>query len=104
MPVRNLGALPPGSLKRHAPDHFSFRHQNRDPLKYLGRRRLKQLLAEAAQQVSPKGKQVPAKSSRGKRSQRSHNESIEKIKAQVKDLLGDMDSDERFNLLSDLDY
>jgi hypothetical protein len=33
-------------LERNAPEHFSFRNQNHDPWKHLGKRRLKQLVAD----------------------------------------------------------
>jgi hypothetical protein len=47
-------------LERNVPEHFSFRKQNADPAKHLGKRRLKQLVAEILfEYLSDAQKNVP---------------------------------------------
>ncbi|MEX2139406.1 MAG: hypothetical protein WD894_09100 [Pirellulales bacterium] len=101
-------------LERNAPDHFSLRPQNRDSakqlltqmplIKLLGKRRFKQLLADAVQEVHSHASQTPNPSAPARPPQRSSKPTIEEIESQLQLLLEGMDFHERFDLLCRLDY
>jgi hypothetical protein len=97
-------------LERNAPDHFSLRQQYTDPvqrmLKHMGKRRFKQLLAEAVeQQAGQQAEPAPPESDDSQLPQPKPRQlTVDAIEAKINELLQTVPSDERFSLMYRLGY
>jgi hypothetical protein len=95
-------------LERNVPEHFSFRNQNRDPatrlLKLLGKRRFKQLLAEAAQQAGGTREPPPPKSNSKLPQPKPRQPTLDVIEAQINELLQTLPANDRFHVMDRLGY
>jgi hypothetical protein len=95
-------------LERNAPEDFSLRNQHRDParqlLKQLGKRRFKQLLAEAAQEASHIGEPPPPKSNSKLPQPKPRQPTLDVIEAKINELLQTLRPDDRFHVMDRLGY
>jgi hypothetical protein len=94
-------------LERNAPEEFSLRHPSRDPVKrlqeHLGKRRFKQLLADAACQLNPTD--LPPRPDKSKLPQpKSRRPTTDVVQNQINELLLTLPPDERYNVMDRLGY